>query len=94
MILSIFSLLFFNRYISDPLTTFKAFRKQTLRNLNLNSNGVNLEMEIIAKISRTPNYILEIPVNYKPRSKEEGKKITILDGISCIISIIKFKFFR
>ena len=51
-------------------------------------------MEIIAKISRTPNYILEIPVNYKPRSKEEGKKITILDGISCIISIIKFKFFR
>ena len=94
MILSIFSLLFFNRYISDPLTTFKAFRKQTWRNLNLNSNGVNLEMEIIAKISRTPNYILEIPVNYKPRSKEEGKKITILDGISCIISIIKFKFFR
>ena len=94
MILSIFSLLFFNRYVSDPLTTFKAFRKQTWRNLNLNSNGVNLEMEIIAKISRTPNYILEIPVNYKPRSKEEGKKITILDGISCIISIIKFKFFR
>ena len=94
MILSIFSLLFFNRYVSDPLTTFKAFKKQTLKNLNLESNGVNLEMEIIAKISKTSNYILEIPVKYTPRTKEDGKKITILDGISCVLSIIKFKFFR
>lgn len=94
MILSISCLLFFNRYVSDPLTTFKAFRKKTLNNLNLKSNGVNLEVEMIAKISKTEKYILEIPVKYNPRGKNEGKKITIFDGISCILSIIKFKLFK
>ena len=52
---------------------------------------IHIDFVRIVKGSRI---ILEIPVNYKPRSKEEGKKITILDGLSCIISIIKFKFFR
>ena len=94
MILSISCLLFFNRYVSDPLTTFKAFRKKTLNNLNLKSKGVNLEVEMIAKISRTEQYILEIPVKYNPRRKDEGKKITIFDGISCFLSIIKFKLFK
>ena len=94
MILSISCLLFFNRYISDPLTTFKAFKKKTLDKLNLISNGVNLEVEMIAKISRTEKYILEIPVNHIPRKKHEGKKITIFDGISCLLSIIKFKIFK
>lgn len=94
MILSISCLLFFNRYVSDPLTTFKAFRTRTLNNLNLKSNGVNLEMEIIAKISRTEKYILEIPVKHFPRRKDEGKKITIFDGLNCVLSVIKFKLFR
>ena len=87
-------MLFFNRYVSDPLTTFKAFRTRTLNNLNLKSNGVNLEMEIIAKISRTEKYILEIPVKHFPRRKDEGKKITIFDGLNCVLSVIKFKLFR
>ncbi len=94
MLLSIICLLFFNRYISDPLTTFKAFKKNTLNNLKLKSNGVNLEVEMIAKISKTEKYILEIPVNYLPRSKDNGKKITILDGINCIFSIVKFRLFN
>ena len=77
MMLSICCLLFFNRYVSDPLTTFKAFRKKTLNKLNLVSDGVNLEVEMIAKISRTEKYILEIPVNHVPR-KNEGKKLLFL----------------
>lgn len=94
MVLSIMCLLFFNRYVSDPLTTFKAFRKKTYNDLNFLSNGVNLEIEMIAKISKTENYILEIPVNYSARNKDNGKKITIFDGISCLMSIFKFKIFN
>ncbi len=34
---------------------------------------------------------MEIPINYYPRSREDGKKINFKDGFSAIRCIIKYK---
>jgi len=91
MMFSILSLLLYNRYITDPFSTLKAFDSSLLRSLDLRSHGINLESEIIAKLGIRHEFILEIPVEYSPRTKKEGKKTTVRDGISALAALIKFK---
>jgi len=92
MLLSAISLFLYNRFVTDPLTSVKVFKKDLLDELKLESHGFDLEGEIIAKIGRKQVFINEIAVKYSPRRKKEGKKITLLDGIKCIINLFKFKY--
>ncbi|HPG29720.1 MAG TPA: 2-phospho-L-lactate transferase CofD family protein [bacterium] len=90
--LSVMSLVLYNKYITDPLTSFKAFNADILKKFNLKKDGVDMDMEIIAKSSKMKKFILEIPVEFSPRLKSEGKKITLLDGLKSIITFLTLKF--
>ena len=87
ILLSITTLLLYNRYVTDPLSTLKAFDKALLEDLNLKSSGLDLEMETIAKITLRGEYILEVPVQYKARSVMEGKKTTVVEGIKALFAL-------
>ena len=93
ILLSTFSLLFFNRYLSDPLSSLKAFDIQLLRSFQLKSKGIDIEMEIIARIHQAKTYILEVPVAYKPRMKAKRKKSTIKGGLKAIFRLFGCKLF-
>ena len=92
LFLSLLCLILFNRYVTDPLTGLKAFDRRLLKMLDLKSDGVELETEIIAKLSRNHKYILEVPVDYRPRLKSEGKKITVRDGFKALITLLRIRF--
>ena len=92
MALSIASLFLYSRYITDPLSTLKAYDKELLTSLDMKSNGVNLECEIIGKLVHREEYILEVPVQYNPRTKEQGKKITFSDGLLSMIALLRYRF--
>ena len=94
MLISFFTLFFYNRYVSDPLTTLKCFDGEMYKKLNLVSKGVDYDLEQFAKLSNNKIYISEIPVNYNSRSFKEGKKITIIDGFKCIWALLKYKFIK
>ena len=87
ILLSITTLFLYNRYVTDPLSTLKAFDKALLEDLNLKSSGLDLEMETIAKITLRGEYILEVPVQYKARSVMEGKKTTVVEGIKALFAL-------
>ncbi|MEO8678277.1 MAG: glycosyltransferase [Vicinamibacterales bacterium] len=91
MLLSILTLLLYNRYVSDVLSSIKAFDARLLRSLALKSNGVDLETEIVAKLSLKREYILELPVEYQPRSHSAGKKITAADGLKAVIALFRYR---
>lgn len=88
MLLSILSLIKYNRYISDILTSIKVFDKDLFNSFNLKSKGVELEGELVKKVSKSNSYLLELPIDYNPRSLKDGKKITVLDGIKTIKEIL------
>ncbi len=91
MLLSIMTLLLYNRYISDVLTSMKAFDAQLLKQLQLCSKGRDLETEICAKLGLLHEYISEFPVNYHPRTRRQGKKITFSDGIGALSALLKHR---
>jgi hypothetical protein len=94
MTLSMLCLLFYNRYITDPLSTLKAYDRSLIETMNLTTNGVNLECEIIAKASLRSEFILEVPVNFVPRTRAQGKKTTLKDGLLAIAALFRFRRMR
>jgi 2-phospho-L-lactate transferase/gluconeogenesis factor (CofD/UPF0052 family) len=91
IMLSMLTLILYNRYVTDVLTSIKAFDAHLLRSLDLKSDGLDLEMEIVAKLSRRKEYMFEIPVDYRPRTREEGKKITAGDGMRAILALFRYR---
>jgi len=92
MLLSTATLFLYNRYVTDTLTSIKGFDAKLLRSLHLKSDGMNLDTEIVAKLCRRGHYILEIPVEYKPRTKTEGKKSKPTDGLKALLALFRFRF--
>jgi 2-phospho-L-lactate transferase/gluconeogenesis factor (CofD/UPF0052 family) len=91
ILLSITALLLYNRYVSDILTSLKAFDAQLLKGLALESDGRDLDSEIVAKLAKRGEFMLELPVEYKPRLHSEGKKITVGDGLQTLWALVKHR---
>lgn len=94
MLLSVMTLLLYNRYVTDILSSVKGFDAELLRDLRLERNGRELDAEIVAKLARRQEYLLELPVDYQPRTRSEGKKITAMDGLACLWALIRYRFRR
>ena len=78
--------------LTDLETCYKAFDGDLIRSLNITVDRFNIEPEITAKVIRKGVKIKEVPISYHGRDAEAGKKITWLDAISCLATIIKFRF--
>ncbi len=77
--------------ITDEATCYKMVSRSVLEKLNLCSNGFEFCPEITAKIARQKIIIHEIPIDYAPRSRAEGKKIKLIDGFIAIWTLLKYK---
>ena len=91
MLLSVVTLLLYNRYVSDVLSSVKAYDARLLRSLDLQCDGLDLETEIVAKLSMKKEYMLELPVEYKPRSRADGKKIRATDGLKALLALVRYR---
>ena len=85
--------LFGKTNLTDVTTGHKAIRWKMLENLELKADGFEIETEIVMKLLRYGYRIKEIPIDYSPRSFEEGKKIRWTDGLKSIWAILKFRKF-
>jgi glycosyltransferase involved in cell wall biosynthesis len=78
--------------LTDMETCYKLFRARTLKELPLESDGFEIEVELTAKALRAGERIIEIPVSYKGRSYHEGKKIGWRDGVKAVGCLWKYRF--
>lgn len=88
LVLSTLSLICYNRFVTDPLTSIKAFSAGTIRDFTLRSRHFDIEGEIIAKSGSRQEYILEVPVNYQPRPDPSKKKNTLWQGLMTIYALV------
>jgi glycosyltransferase involved in cell wall biosynthesis len=82
----------FNVYLRDLMTCHKAVRTDLLRSLPLKEAGFGIEPEITARLLQRGERIFEVPVSYRARSDEEGKKLTAMDGLRVIRTLIRCRF--
>ncbi|MBA3051993.1 glycosyltransferase [bacterium] len=85
------SAIFLSR-VTDAYTCYKVVRSELLKSFNLRSGGFEIESEITSRLLKNGVKIIEMPISYEPRSKEEGKKIRPLDGIKALIEALRVRF--
>ena len=79
----------FGTQLTDVYTCHKLFRRESLQNLDLKSDGFEIEMELTAKLLKNGSVIREIPIDYEPRTFAEGKKIRWWDGLRGALTLIR-----
>ena len=73
---ALFNALFASR-LTDPTSMYKVFRADCLDGLSFTCNRFDFDFELLGKLMRAGFVPLEIPVSYKSRGFDEGKKIRI-----------------
>jgi len=84
----------FNVYLHDMMTCHKAIRTDIFRSLPLRSPGFAIEPEITARLLQRGERIFEVPVHYRARATAEGKKLTPVDGVRVIATLLRCRFSR
>jgi dolichol-phosphate hexosyltransferase len=82
----------FNVYLHDIMTMHKVIRTDVFRSLPLQAAGFSIEPEITARLVQRGERIYELPVHYRARSNEEGKKLTAADGFRVIATLLRCRF--
>lgn len=80
--------------LTDMETAVKSFKTSLIKKLNLQGKRFEIEPEITLKLDRLNIRIIEKSINYNPRSKKEGKKMSIKGGIETLKYICKFTLSR
>jgi dolichol-phosphate hexosyltransferase len=74
----------YNCYLGDLETCFKLMPLSLYRSLNVRSHGFGMEAEVTGKLLRQRIRPYEVPISYRARTREEGKKITWKDGVEAL----------
>jgi dolichol-phosphate hexosyltransferase len=81
--------LLFDCYISDMETGYKVLRSDLWKRLNLQGTRFDIEPDITARTLRLGYRIHEVPIHYYARSRDEGKKLTWLDGVRALGALVR-----
>ena len=82
----------FNVYLRDLMTCHKAIRTDVFKSLPLRGTGFEIEPEIAARLLQRGERIFEVPVHYKARGSDEGKKLTAADGLRVVATLLRCRF--
>jgi len=93
-LLTLFCNLLTNLNLTDMEVGYKAFRREVLQRIKLESNRFGFEPEVTIKVAKLGCRIYEVPISYHGRTYEEGKKIGWKDGVAAVWHMVKYKFFE
>ena len=79
----------YNCWISDVMTCHKAMTTELFRSLPLRERGFAIEPEIAARVLRAGERIHEVPISYRARGREAGKKLTSVDGLRVLRTLVR-----
>jgi dolichol-phosphate mannosyltransferase len=83
---------FYGSRLHDMETCYKLIDRKLFQSLDLQSRRFEIEAEITAKLLRLGIEIFEGAIRYDHR--EEGKKLTPLDGLPTVMTLLKYRFWR
>jgi glycosyltransferase involved in cell wall biosynthesis len=79
--------------MTDMETCYKVFRAEVIKPTSLRSDRFGFEPEITMKIARGKHWrVYEVPISYRGRTYEEGKKIGLKDAFSAVYVMLRARF--
>lgn len=90
-LLSLMTNVLYRSTLSDMETCYKLFDRKVLDGIRIDSDGFAFEPEITAKLLRKGHRIYEVPISYAGREVSEGKKITWMDGLKAVATLLRYR---
>ncbi len=88
---ALINVLFLQR-LRDPFTMFKVFRRDCLYGLEWECDRFDFDFELLIKLIRKGYRPVELPVNYRSRSFQEGKKVRLLrDPLTWLKALLRLR---
>jgi len=87
----LFSLIYFSK-VTDIATCYKLMPTSFFKETFFKETGFAIEVELIAKFLKKNKNLVEVPISYKARSYEEGKKIKLSDGFKYLFAMLRYRF--
>lgn len=78
----------YGSHLTDEATGYKMFTRRALNAITLERSGFDLEPELTGKLLRAGFAIHEVPIAYHPRTRGEGKKIKLRDGVIALWTLV------
>jgi len=82
----------FGTKLTDIETCYKVFCSDIIKKFDFLCNGFDLDAELTALFLKDKRTIMEVPINYNPRNRKDGKKLHWMTGLSSLAAIIRTKF--
>jgi len=82
----------YNAWMSDILNCLKVMPTDLFRSLRLREDGFGIDAEIPARLLRQGAAVYEVPVTYRARRREEGKKLSPRDGLRLLATLVRCRF--
>ena len=80
--------------LTDMQTCYKLIPTKIFKQLDLKENRFAFDPEVTAKLAKNKSLRWkEVPINYNPRTVDEGKKIRWRDGFRALFSILRYGLF-
>lgn len=80
-------------WLHDPFTMYKVFRRDCLAGLKLECNRFDFDWELLIKLIRKGYRPIEIPISYRSRSFNQGKKVSMFrDPLTWMVALVKYRF--
>jgi glycosyltransferase involved in cell wall biosynthesis len=80
-----------NLNLTDMETCYKAFRREIIQAIPIEEDRFGFEPEITVKLGKRPDIrIFEVPISYRGRKYEEGKKIGLKDAVRALYCLTKY----
>ena len=78
--------------LTDMETCYKLIRRDVFQELGITCTRFNVEPEITAKLLKRSVTIHEVPISYEGRSFADGKKISWVDFVSAVWTLVRLRF--
>jgi glycosyltransferase involved in cell wall biosynthesis len=91
-VLTMMTNVLFGGRLTDMETAYKAMRRDVLKRIRLRCVSFDFEPEVTAKLLMAGYKIAEVPIVYRPRRADEGKKIRWTDGLDAVYTLLRCRF--
>ena len=77
--------------VSDLMTCYKLYRAPLIKGLRIRASGFDFEAEFTARLAQRGARFAEVPVSFRGRTFEEGKKIRAFDAVRVMRQLVRCK---
>jgi glycosyltransferase involved in cell wall biosynthesis len=82
----------FARRVTDEATCYKVMDRTLVDELRLRAERFDICPEITSKVLRRGERIVEVPIAYRGRGSNEGKKIRWTDAFHAWLTLLRYRF--